>query len=682
MFEEKVREWQVPRYEESGTRRKGWIDELVQNGERWLRSQKSIANIADDVELITGRNQQLSVESNGIQSDIRTFVETMSDLREIATYGSQAPHFKQHVESYNKVIKHIYRDGCYAHKMREVLQYACLGRGYIWPHQSRDKYGTGRSRMTFDALGPLEFIPEQLPADNDVQGCYAGTIVRPMPIAEAHARFEKFQDYIQPISRYDWKAYGTLTMAKRLDFYDRFRFGEESSDWERRYTEIRYTFIRDLRKNVSGETLRFGTVGAPWAYEVPSLGSQLVSRDPFSGYPQSRVATPEDCMMYPQLRLVITCPTCPVPLYDGCAFDWHGEIPAIAVDVNDWPWSPLGYSLIHTVASLERARRRLVSKMDDVGQANLDPPLGFDLNAGVARTQLEKMDMLKSSGYRVGVQGDPEKALRSLLPPGMKVTGENVKQLEILDAMIQKTLGLNDISSLKNLKMSMSQDSMDKFLESLGPIGKGIAANLAMVNTKVANQLKYSIPEYNTTQQLMSYIGEDGLSLETFDYDPQSIIPSHLPGERDGEPSAYQRRDRARWFTEQFAVEAVPEQLLNSTQQQERMIYMMFLQKGAKISTSTIMTKLGVQNYGVVPGDTEYDKWKNEQMEEIVLKAKAQALAQKEIEELGLQPPQGPPPGPGRGKGGGRPNTGKIPGKAEMRGSTSGNPRAIVSTSK
>ena len=48
--------------------------------------------------------------------------------------------------------------------------------------------------MVFDWLGPFEVLPEQLPANNDVQGCYAATIIRAMPIAEAHARFPKFQE--------------------------------------------------------------------------------------------------------------------------------------------------------------------------------------------------------------------------------------------------------------------------------------------------------------------------------------------------------------------------------------------------------------------------------------------------------------------------------------------------------
>src|SRR6185312_10982856 len=120
--------------------------------------------------------------------------------------------------------------------------------GYIWQKRTRDHYGWGKARVVFDPLGPREFLPEQLPANNDVQGCYAGTIIRPMPIAEAHARFPRFQRWLLPISRYDWKTYGTLGMQRRYDFYDRFRFnGDEGNNWDNRYCEIRYHFIRDLR---------------------------------------------------------------------------------------------------------------------------------------------------------------------------------------------------------------------------------------------------------------------------------------------------------------------------------------------------------------------------------------------------------------------------------------------------
>jgi hypothetical protein len=686
MAEERAVSWQVPIFETDPHTRKGWVEELIQNGDRWLKSQRSIQHINDDVKLLMGHDQKNSLESNTLQTDIRTFVETISDLRQIATYGSKAEQFKKHVETYNGVIKHIFWDSHFPQQSRKALQYAMLGRGYLWVKSSRDRFGWGKNKIVFDALGPMEFLPEQLPPDNDVQGCYGGTIIRAMGIAETHARFPRFQDKLQPIARYDWKAYGTLAMARRMDFNDRFRLGEESHDWDNHYCENRYSFIRDLRVNTTGRRLQMGFPGTTWGYEVPSLGELIVSINPFNGLPESRKATEEDCRVYPNLRLIITNPTVPVPMYDGPAFDWHGEIPAVQYDVNDWVWSPLGYSLVHGVAGVERARRALLSSIDTVAKVNLDPPMGYDLHSGVPQEQMKKMDLLRSQGYRIGVNGDPKKALQSVLPEEMKVNNEHFKQLEVLGATIKQQLGLTDITSMREMKLNISTESFDKILENLGPIATGIAGNMSIAHGKIAYMLKFSIPQYFTTAEIMSYVGMNGVSLETFDYDPNSLIPSHLPGEMaDHGASKHDKMDRAKWFAQQLSIVAVPTQLLNVTQQLERMMYMLFLQKGAQVSMGTIMEKLGVQNYGSAAGDTEREKWKSEQVEELMFKLKTQMLAQSEMQAAGMQPPPAPPgkgAGPGRGKGGGRPPSGKAPPKQEMRGTTTGNPRVITSQSK
>jgi hypothetical protein len=554
-----------------------------------------------------------------------------------------------------------------------------LGRGYLWLKYSRDKYGWGKARNTFDALGPLEFIPEQLPSDNDVQGCYAGTVIRPMPIAEAHARFPRFQDQLKPISRYDWKQYGTLSMARRLDWYDRFRFGDQDSSWDNHYCDIRYTWVRDLRINRSGRSMQMGVEGSSWGYKVPSVGDLIVTQNPFNGLPESRRATPADCRVYPQLRLIITSPSVNVPMYDDTAFDWHGEIPVVQYDANDWAWSPMGFSLIRLVAGLEKSKRGLLDQIQTVTDITLDPPLGYDLHSGVSRTQLEKLDMLRSQGYRVGINGKPKDGLVSILPESIKVENEHFKQLEILDAERKKNLGLNDVTSLRELKMNVSEESLDKILEGLGPIATGISNTIGVAHWKIAQMLKYNIAQYTSVSEVMDMVGPAGVAIETYDNDPNSLVPSHLPGELQSETSKHEKRERAKWFVEKLGVTSVPSQLLAITQKLEKMIYLLFLQKGAKVSTYTIMDKLGVKNYGEVSGDTEHDKWETEQLQDIKFGVDSKIMAAKMLQDAGVEPQ--PDGGKGQGKGGGRPASGKAPPKLEQRGTKTGNPRLIMSQS-
>lgn len=685
MPEKKLTQWQVPNFESTPQERQGWVDERVNSGDSWWTNQPSAA-MADANLRLLGVGGDLRLKSNGLKTDIRKFVETISDIREIATLGG-AEQFKSYVEMMNRVYKFIYRDADFPTQSRRALQYAvALGRGYLWPRAVRTNFGTGPRRIQFRALGPREVLPLQLPADNDVQGSYAVTIFEPMGIAEAHARFPRFQNELNAISRNPARRGfpSTLETARRYDFWDRYKFGQNAGDWDNEYCEFRYTFIRDLRVNRTGETLKMGDPGSSWYYEVPSLKSLIVTTNPANHLPESHFATEEECRVYPNLRLIITNPGMSIPLYDGPAFDWHGMMPPVPYDVDDWPWLAVGYSLLHDVASIERNMRVFLDKMYRVSSAEMKPAMGYDLNAGIPREDLKVFDVLEESenGATVGVDGDPTKALRSILPDSVRVTGEHFKLYELMTALRQKSLGLNDVQALMNLKMNLSSDNVDKILENLGPIAKGIAFNIASSQAKIAYQLKFMVPQYLDTEEIMAITGPDGVAADVFDFKPKEIVPSHMPEESSladaGKPSNLPPIERAKRFAKNLKVVSVPNALLNVTHVQEQMKYLNFLQRGFPISFSTAFKKLAPEiNWPDVPGASELDKYEWEQKR--IAKVKIDTM--KSI--AGEVPQQGGGEGKkGQGKGGGRPPSGQQAPKLETRGTKSGQPRTVLSQSK
>jgi hypothetical protein len=307
--------------------------------------------------------------------------------------------------------------------------------------------------------------------------------------------------------------------------------------------------------------------------------------------------------------------------------------------------------------------------------------MGYDLNSGVPREDMKRLDILDSEGIQaIGVDGDPSKFFRSILPDSVRVEADDFKMVELLERIRGKTLGLNDLSSIAQLKFNLSAENFDKILETIGPIAKGIAGNVEIAQGKLAQMLKFMIYQYFTTRKLMAIIGPEGVATKVFDYDPNSIVPSHMPWETDtSSPSQAGQIERAKWAAQNMDVVSVPSALLNVTQMQEQMKWLNFLQRGLPVSFSTAFKKLGVENWGDTSGATEFEKWKNEQYEMIDVKAKAAAMAQLEM-GAGI-PADGK--GAGRGKGGGRPPTGQQPPKLERRGTTTGqNLRTVVSQSK
>jgi hypothetical protein len=673
---DKVISWQAPPRESSGAQVAGWFSDLVATGDNWVQNQPGIANLTNDIQLLMGTGQDRDVPSNLLQPDIRSFVETITDLRQIATMGSKAEQSKKTVSLYNDIFKFVFWDSLYVPNTRKALQWAMLGRGYKWQKFSRPWHGGGIAKIKFEALGPREFLPDQLPHNGDLDEAYAGTIVFPMGLAEAHARFPQFQQWLTPISQYARSGVNvTPNMLRRYEFYDRWRFsGSSNSDWIEKYTELRYSFVHDLRINDTGYTQQMGVDGATWGYQVPTLGDLIVTVDPNNGLPRSRKAEIDDCRMYPQLRLVITSPSCPVPLYDDTAWEWHAKIPVTQHDVNDWVWSPMGYSIVSGVRGIEVARRDRLSEINAVQAIRKDPPLGSDVSTGVSRTQMDKLDLLHAQGVRIGGKGDPGKWTKSLLPESMENGEIDLKIAEMNGAAIKAALGLTDIASMREVKGNMSDQSFDKMIENLGPVAKGIALNQWIANSKDAEMLKYNIAQYFPAARLMDMIGPEGVGLETFDNDPNSLVPSHLPGEDQSNASAHTRKDRAKWFCERLRVINTPAQLLNITHLQERMIQIMMLQQKAPIDLETTMEKVGIPDYPV-----RHEKWKEEQVADAIWKIEVEAAVAKKTQELGLQPPESQ--GPGQGSGGGRKQTGKKGNAPAMKGSQSGNVRVVNKSS-
>lgn len=671
--EDELHSWQCPNFEESAQKRMDWLENSIQEGERWWDSQTASKSEAH-LDLLSARGPE-RLQTNNLKSDVRKFVETISDIREIATYGTQAEQMKETVAMFNDTVKYIYRAAHFPHQSRKALQYSvALARGYLWPRYRRSSFGWGPGQVEFVDLGPREVLPNQVPRDNDIQGSYAVTIIEAMGIAEAHARFPKFQEKLLPISRFRYTA---NSQVRRHEFWDRWRYGETQADWDRRYAEIRYTFVRDLRVNGSGKLFPMGEKNTSWYYEVPSLGAVMSWIDPTNGLPASRLAKREDARMYPLLRLLISNPGMEEPLYDGPAFDWHGEMPPVQYDVDDWPWLAVGYSLLHDIASVEKGERAFIDLMYRVLRAKMKPVMGYDLNSGVPREDMKRLDILDDSIQAIGVDGDPAKFFRSLVPDSVRVEADDFRMVELLERIRQKTLGLNDLASMASLKFNLSAENFDKILETIGPIAKGIAGNMEIGQAKIAQMLKFMIYQYFTTRKLMSIIGPEGVATKVFDFNPNSIVPSHMPWETDTESTSQAGQiERAKWAAQNMDVVSVPTALLNVTQMQEQMKWLNFLQRGLPVSFSTAFKKLGVENWGDTPGATEFEKWKNEQYEMIDIKAKAAALAQFEMGG----PPNGQ--GKGQGKGGGRPPTGQQPPKLEKRGTQSGNLRTVVSQSK
>jgi hypothetical protein len=678
--------WQVPEFTADPQVRMQWIEDHLLEGEGWLEGQNAYKNIAANMRVFDSMQKdgiKSTLWTNSLKYNIRKFVETIADLRDIGTYGSDAPQFKAFAEMENRVAKAIYLESRFPRQVRKMLQYAAVfGRGYLWPKVKAGDYGWGERRIIFEPLGLLDVIPVQIPSTNNVQDAYAVTAYEYMPLAEAHGRFPLFQSRLLPIDKVNLQS---RLQARQIDYAERNRYGSVPSarKFGNLYCQIRYTWIRDTRINRSGQTIPMGDPGTSWFYKAPSVGMPIFG-GVRNGMPVQRIAQPEDCRIYPYLRLMISSRGMDTPMYDGPNYDWHGKIPLAQLDVDDWAWEPIGRSLVQDAAPIEITKRKLERRLDQVIQITLNPPLGYD-RTSTGGPKIEHFDIFEEN-VRVGADGKPKEVLQSILPEEVRPTAQHFQFIEYLNEVEKEQLGLNDLGSLANLKMNIASDTAEKALESIGPIAKSIAANVEGALADVAEMLKTMIPQWFDTKRIIEYIGPDNVTPEVYDFDPASLIPSHMPDEMtDGEvpltASYYSRIDRARRYAANLRLTSVPSTLLKITQMQEQMKYLQLSRGGFPISNATVAKKLDIANYGEVPGATEREKWMNEQIDMLKFKAAAAHLAAQLMPQQPDDGGDGGGGGKGSAKAGGRKPSGKNPPKLEQKGGKGGNPRTVVTES-
>lgn len=707
----KTKSWQAPSFMAPASERMGWVEEAcIQEGEHFLKGQSAYEDIPKGLDIIAGRidsaaNQQRSnLNINHAKYNVRKIVGTLADVRQIGQFTSDAKFYLPQADMFNRVLKAVALESEFPRKLRMALQYmAVSAKGYIWPRWTRLDAGYGEGRVEFVPLGLMDVLPVQMPQDNNLQGCYAVTIIMFMPVWEAHGKFPAFQSQLLPVSR---RKYTSSISARRLDLAERFKYGEPSLNWANLYCEVRYTLINDLSLNETaasgGYEIPMGDwkvdeAGKPiepltsWSYKVPYLGQDIPCVK--YGKREMRKAEPEDCRIYPFKRLMISSKGMNQPMYDGPAKDWSNMFPLAEYCADDWPWEPSGFSLIHDIDSIERARQTLERGVDQIANHRTDPGIIYDRSMGMPDTAAENLDIF-APRKRIGVDGDVSKIIGTTVPEWLlDVPGWVPQIIKYYLDREDAQLGLNEVQNLAEFKANLTNTDIDKALSLVGPLVKDISAGMEAATANVWKILKFMIPQFMTTARVMQYVGPDNITPETFDYDPAKLTPSHghdevtydsmkPPNQRYilPEDSIYTEIQRGRKFADNLRLISVPHTMHEITQSQEQLKYLSLYRAGFPISSYDVAKKLNIENYGEIDGATMHDRWINEQQEKLIMQARAAKLMQ----ALGLGPPEDEqgagPKGGAKGTGGRKPSGQQAP-KLKAKRDAAGGVRTTTSES-
>ena len=102
----------------------------------------------------------------------------------------------------------------------------------------------------------------------------------------------------------------------------------------------------------------------------------------------------------------------------------------------------------------------------------------------------------------------------------------------------------------------------------------------------------------------------------TFDYDPNSLVPSHLPDESGEGKSRYSKVARARAFANNLRFFLTPHSVHEITQMSYKLLLIQLRKAGIQIDSRTIAESCDITNFGNQPdGDTVWERfWAEQEM--------------------------------------------------------------------
>jgi hypothetical protein len=355
--------------------------------------------------------------------------------------------------------------------------------------------------------------------------------------------------------------------------------------------------------------------------------------------------------------------------YDGPMWDWCGRVPLVKFAADSWPFGE--FSMVHDLAPVGEAINEIERIIHQMIRRRYRPPMKYNYRA-VDRSKAKSFNIDSDNriGYN-GMEGTGENVMTPLMPKDFyAVEGYVYEFVKYLVEALDDQAGRQSSVALSKIKGMAGGDSLERLLELVGPIVKGIAREMERSMRDLADMFKYLVYQYMTTPQLMKIVGEGNLTPENFDYDPGNMVPSHLPGERKDHPSVYTKMQRAKWACEHIDFVVQAGTMHELTQMSQKLLFLQLYRSGFKISSYDLAEVLRLGNYGVIEGSTMRERWRNEKMEELF----DMAQIQKAMQEAGLQPPeqQGGPKGHGPNGGfrgtGGRAPSAQTPPKLQQKG--------------
>lgn len=590
----------------------GWLREVVQTGEQWLKQQRAYPSIDEALDLVLSvPEEQLPKDMSKIRiprtkRQIRELVSIMANLRPTASNKTDNRAYYDQAEIFNGIDKWWWFNTFADRRFREAFQQAAVtGTGYASHVWDPDFHRPGQGDIATDIFGAKDVYLIQPPRDHDLQRCYAVVIKRKVPLWMVQAAHPTKAHLIAP-------DHGTKAWTQKgLDYVQSFissplkhltqGVDENTRDEVWPTCDVYETYIMDRSINMTGHEITMGEPGSSWEYRVPSYGSEvLTGTNGWEGLPLYRKATAKDAMLYPMRRKMVA--TANVMLYDDTSQWWHGDVPLARFTFDDWPTEALGFSLTRDVSTIENDANQILRGISDGALIALDPPLQYDENLVSDRLANKLNARLPRQRLKGNLSmGD---MIKPLLPNGYSQLPNYIPDhVKFLFEQGDFLIGVRDLLAMAKAKQVPSSDTLEKIMEMAGPLAQDMTRSMEQGMRLLGEHRRWLNMQFRTVKQRMEILGANGTTETDFDYDPGIMVPSHLSDEDPQMgPSKYSVVERAKRHAAQFHYHVVPNSMAKIHQMSNKLLLLQLEKSsGFPLDPWTKAELFEIDNFGAPP---------------------------------------------------------------------------------
>lgn len=670
--------WQVPEYRSDKSNWKDvhqFLTQAVSDGSEFMQQSPGFTQLEESIRLLSGaptddlqklqKNGYSKVQTSRLKRDLREMVNSLSEVRWIPGYHAENKSQNKAADNLNKYGENWYYTTFADLKIRKGLQWMAISPcGWL---EVGYRQIPGKNKRIIDLIphSAFDVVMTGVPESGDFQEAYTVTIIKDLPVYLAHALWPDFQRDLQPDRETPRGWLEKIREGAKAVVADVFSQPPDKSTAKNPTCRLYYQYVIDLSINRTKSEMKMGyekrvvkeqgmpdrteLVETPWSYTVPYVGQPVPKRRDASGEVVYKIASEEDARIFPGRRLLVGNEQ--KLFYDGPMFDWHGSVPLVKFAADSWPFGE--FSMVHDLAPMQEAINEIERIMHQLIRRRYNPPMKYNYRA-VDRSKAKafNIDSPNRIGYN-GMEGTGDNVMTQLMPKDFYQIEASVPEfLKYLIESLDDQAGRQGSTALSKMKGVAGGDSLERLLELVGPIVKGIAREMERSLRDLAEMFKYLVYQYVTSPQLIRVTGEENAAPENFDFDPGNLIPSHMPDENKEFPSVYSKMQRAKWAAENtpYLIQAGTAHEVTSMAQ--KLLYLQLFRAHAPIAFSDVAEVLKLGNYGQTPGSTGRERYQNEKIEDMEFQAQMMAR----VQELTGQP--GAPQQGGMGPKGGHTGSG------------------------